>query len=171
MLENFSFRTIVEYLPLFGQGLVATVWLSLISFAGALAIGVIVCAMNLQPARFLRRRPRSTSTPCAPRLCWRSSIFSISVCRGWASSCRRCWSALSRLSLNSGAYIAEIIRAGILSISRGQVEAGVASGMTYLQRMRLIILPQAFKRDDPAAARASDRAGQGFRTAVLDLRR
>ena len=49
------------------------------------------------------------------------------------------------LSLNSGAYVAEIIRAGILSIPRGQVEAGVASGMTYVQRMRLVILPQAFK--------------------------
>ena len=49
------------------------------------------------------------------------------------------------LSLNSGAYVAEIIRAGILSIPRGQVEAGVASGMTYAQRMRLVILPQAFK--------------------------
>ena len=40
MLENFSFRTIVEYLPLFGQGLVATMWLSLVSFAGALAVGM-----------------------------------------------------------------------------------------------------------------------------------
>jgi glutamine transport system permease protein len=37
MLANFSFRAIVEYLPLFGQGLVATLWLSLVSFAGALA--------------------------------------------------------------------------------------------------------------------------------------
>jgi glutamine transport system permease protein len=54
MLENFSFRTIVEYLPLFGQGLVATVWLSLISFAGALAVGLILCAMNLQRGRFLQ---------------------------------------------------------------------------------------------------------------------
>jgi polar amino acid transport system permease protein len=49
------------------------------------------------------------------------------------------------LSLNSGAYVAEIVRAGILSIPRGQVEAGIAAGMTYTQRMRLVILPQAFK--------------------------
>jgi len=49
------------------------------------------------------------------------------------------------LSLNSGAYIAEIIRSGILSIQRGQVEASISSGMTYLQRMRLIILPQALR--------------------------
>ena len=49
------------------------------------------------------------------------------------------------LSLNSGAYVAEIVRAGILSIPRGQVEAALASGMSYSQRMRLVILPQAFK--------------------------
>jgi polar amino acid transport system permease protein len=54
MLANFSFRTIVEYLPLFGQGLVATLWLSVLSFAGALAIGIIVCGMNLQRSRLLR---------------------------------------------------------------------------------------------------------------------
>jgi polar amino acid transport system permease protein len=47
------------------------------------------------------------------------------------------------LALNSGAYMAEIIRAGIQSISAGQVEAAVSSGLNYVQRMRHIILPQA----------------------------
>ena len=49
------------------------------------------------------------------------------------------------LSLNSGAYMAEIIRSGILSIPRGQVEAGMSTGLSYLQRMRLIVLPQALR--------------------------
>jgi len=47
------------------------------------------------------------------------------------------------LMLNSGAYIAEIIRAGISSVDDGQIEAGVSSGLNYFQRMRFIILPQA----------------------------
>jgi polar amino acid transport system permease protein len=47
------------------------------------------------------------------------------------------------LMLNSGAYIAEIIRAGITSVDDGQIEAGVSSGLNYFQRMRFIILPQA----------------------------
>jgi polar amino acid transport system permease protein len=47
------------------------------------------------------------------------------------------------LTLNSGAYYAEIIRAGIKAISYGQIEAGIASGLSYFQRMRYIILPQA----------------------------
>ena len=47
------------------------------------------------------------------------------------------------LTLNSGAYYAEIIRAGIQAIAYGQIEAGIASGLNYFQRMRYIILPQA----------------------------
>ena len=47
------------------------------------------------------------------------------------------------LTLNSGAYYAEIIRSGIQAIHFGQIEAGIASGLSYFQRMRYIILPQA----------------------------
>jgi ABC-type amino acid transport system permease subunit len=47
------------------------------------------------------------------------------------------------LTLNSGAYMAEIIRAGIQSVSYGQIEAGISSGLSYFQRMRHIVLPQA----------------------------
>jgi len=50
---------------------------------------------------------------------------------------------LLALTLNSGAYLAEIIRAGIVSVPTGQVEAGISSGLTYVQRMRYIILPEA----------------------------
>lgn len=49
------------------------------------------------------------------------------------------------LSLNSGAYVAEIFRSGIQSIDKGQMEAARSLGMTYWQAMRYIILPQAFK--------------------------
>ncbi len=52
--------------------------------------------------------------------------------------------------INSGAYVAEIIRAGIESIDRGQMEAGRSLGLNHLQTMRLIILPQAVKNILPA---------------------
>ncbi|OEF99492.1 amino acid ABC transporter permease [Vulcanibacillus modesticaldus] len=55
-------------------------------------------------------------------------------------------SGIVALSLNSGAYIAEIFRAGIQSIDRGQMEAARSLGMTYKQAMRNVIIPQAFKR-------------------------
>lgn len=56
---------------------------------------------------------------------------------------------LVALSLNSGAYVAEIFRAGIQSIDKGQMEAGRSSGLPYAQTMRHIIVPQAFRRVIP----------------------
>ncbi|HBW36626.1 amino acid ABC transporter permease [Desulfosporosinus sp. BICA1-9] len=53
------------------------------------------------------------------------------------------------MGLNSGAYIAEIFRAGIQSIDRGQSEAARSLGMTHSQSLRYVILPQAFKRVIP----------------------
>jgi polar amino acid transport system permease protein len=58
-------------------------------------------------------------------------------------------SAIIALSLNSGAYIAEIIRSGIQSIDKGQMEAARSLGMTYSQAMKSIVLPQAMKRVIP----------------------
>jgi len=52
--------------------------------------------------------------------------------------------------INSGAYVAEIIRAGIESIDRGQMEAGRTLGLNYAQTMRLIIMPQAIRNILPA---------------------
>lgn len=52
--------------------------------------------------------------------------------------------------LNSSAYIAEIVRSGIMSIDSGQFEAGRSLGFTYVQTMRYFILPQAFKNVLPA---------------------
>ncbi|MHB8172071.1 MAG: amino acid ABC transporter permease [Thermincolia bacterium] len=57
--------------------------------------------------------------------------------------------AVVSCSINSGAYIAEIFRAGIQSIDKGQMEAARSLGMSRWQAMRFIILPQAFKRVIP----------------------
>ena len=54
--------------------------------------------------------------------------------------------------INSGAYITEIIRGGIMSIDPGQFEAGRSIGFTYIQTMRFIIIPQAFKNVLPSLA-------------------
>ena len=52
--------------------------------------------------------------------------------------------------INSGAYVAEIVRSGIMSIDQGQTEAGRSLGLNFTQTMRLIIIPQAFKNVLPA---------------------
>ena len=58
--------------------------------------------------------------------------------------------AIVAFGVNSGAYVAEIIRSGIMSIDKGQFEAGRSLGLSYLQTMVYIILPQAFKNVLPA---------------------
>lgn len=58
--------------------------------------------------------------------------------------------AIVAFGINSGAYVAEIFRAGIMSIDRGQMEAGRSLGLSYAQTMRSVIVPQAFKNVLPA---------------------
>lgn len=58
--------------------------------------------------------------------------------------------AVAAFGLNSAAYVAEIVRSGIMSLDEGQFEAGRSLGLNYVQTMRLIILPQAFKNVLPA---------------------
>jgi len=58
--------------------------------------------------------------------------------------------AVIAFGINSSAYVAEIIRSGIMSTDKGQFEAGHSLGLTYIQTMLFIILPQAFKNVLPA---------------------
>jgi len=67
-----------------------------------------------------------------------------------ASTENMVYCAILSFGINSGAYIAEIVRSGIMSIDKGQMEAGRSLGLTYAQTMRHIIIPQAFKNILPA---------------------
>ena len=62
------------------------------------------------------------------------------------------FAAISACSINSGAYIAEIFRAGILAVDKGQAEAARSLGLSQWQSMRLVVLPQAVKNVLPALA-------------------
>jgi His/Glu/Gln/Arg/opine family amino acid ABC transporter permease subunit len=88
-------------------------------------------------------------------LIWQLSLIGISVPLAFPSitlTQGMSWTyraAILALSLNAGAYTAEIFRAGIESIERGQLEAARGLGMSYLQAMRYSILPQAIRRVIP----------------------
>lgn len=69
-----------------------------------------------------------------------------------ASSTNKIMVAILAFGINSGAYVAEIVRSGIMSIDEGQFEAGRSLGFNYVQTMRYIIVPQAFKNVLPALA-------------------
>lgn len=60
------------------------------------------------------------------------------------------WVAALTFGVNSGAYVAETIRSGIMAIDKGQMEAGRSLGLSHIQTMKEIILPQAFKNVLPA---------------------
>ena len=70
----------------------------------------------------------------------------------FASSNNGVMIAALAFGINSGAYVAEIVRSGIMSIDNGQFEAGRSLGFNYVQTMRYIIIPQAFKNILPALA-------------------
>ena len=60
--------------------------------------------------------------------------------------------AIIAFGINSGAYVAEIVRSGIMSIDKGQMEASRSLGLNFIQTMRYVIIPQAFKNVLPALA-------------------
>ena len=70
----------------------------------------------------------------------------------FASSNNKVMVAVLAFGINSGAYVAEIIRGGIMSIDKGQFEAGRSLGFGYVRTMAFIIIPQAFKTVLPALA-------------------
>ena len=69
-----------------------------------------------------------------------------------ASSNNKLLVGMIAFGVNSGAYVAEIVRSGIMSIDPGQFEAGRSLGFNYVQTMRYVIIPQALKNVLPALA-------------------
>jgi len=143
MLESFNFRVILEYMPFYGQCFLATLWMSGLALFGAIVVGIIACAMRLSQSLILRSIAgvyieSIRSTPLLVQLYFfYFGMPTIGIMLPeWVTG-------VIALVLNSGAYYAEIIRAGIQAIEFGQIEAGIASGLSYFQRMRYIILPQA----------------------------
>jgi His/Glu/Gln/Arg/opine family amino acid ABC transporter permease subunit len=143
MLKFFNFLVILEYMPLYMKCLWATVWLSSLSILGALVVGTAACGMRLSRSRALTRIAGCyiesiRSTPLLAQI-----YFLYFGLPSLGIRISEEVTGIIALTLNSGAYMAEIIRAGVLSIPQGQIEAGVATGLSYPMRMRYIVLPQA----------------------------
>jgi len=143
MLADFNFRIIFEYLPLFLSGLRSTFLISIISIALALATGIIACSCRISHIKLIKFPAIAyieiiRSTPLLVQIYF--LYFGLPTLGLMIPEIQ---TGILALMLNSGAYIAEIIRAGITSVDEGQLEAGISSGLNYIQRMRFIILPQA----------------------------
>nr|WP_239482155.1 amino acid ABC transporter permease [Pseudomonas insulae] len=132
-------------------GLWTTLWISVVSGAFGLLIGLAtgLCRLSKNPTL----RDLSTvyvelvrGTPLLVQ------IFIFYFFIGTVLNLSREFAGVAALALFTGAYVAEIVRAGVQSIAKGQDEAARSLGLTAPQTMRHVILPQAFKRVLPPLA-------------------
>ena len=150
-MYHLDFRVLVEYLPQMLAGLKITFVISLLSIIGGTILGMAgaLCriarnrALNVLAAIYVEW---IRNTPLLIQLLF--LYFGLGVFISMSAFL----SAVLALSIFSGAYITEIIRAGIQSIHKGQREAALSLGMSESMAMRLVILPQAFKRILPPLA-------------------
>jgi His/Glu/Gln/Arg/opine family amino acid ABC transporter permease subunit len=147
--KAFDFALVKRVLPFFLTGVWWTAKLAFLSLLFGLPIGLLLALMRVQSSGLLKA-PAAVyveimrGTPLLVQI-----LFIYFVLPSFGINIPAFWSGIIALTLNSAAYIAEIFRAGILSIDAGQMEAARALGMTYPQAMRRIILPQTFRRVVP----------------------
>lgn len=129
-----------EYKEFFLNGLVLTIILSIVGIVFGTIIGVIIALMRLSNYKILEKVAKAyvdllRGTPILVQLWMVYLIIDTS----------QLMAGFVALSINSGAYVAEIIRSGILSIPKGQMEAARSLGMNKKMAMKEIIMPQAVK--------------------------
>ena len=132
MLSALNFRVIIETLPQYWMGFLATLSISLAAFVGALLIGVIACALSIQPSRFLRT-PAVVyidvvrATPLLAQL-----YFLYFGLPSLGILMPELVVGVIALSLNSGAYVSEIIRSGINAIPVAHDWPGHRAGQGFV---------------------------------------
>lgn len=152
LIEIFNYRVVYQYLPDFAAGIGTTLWVSVVVVIFGLIIGTIVaiCWVSNIPSL---RWPISLyiqsirSTPLLVQIY--IVYFALPPLPLLGRRLTEIEGGILALSLNAGAYLAEIIRSGIESTDEGEIEAAVASGLNFVQRMRYIILPQAIAKVIP----------------------
>lgn len=132
------------------HGLEITLVLTVYSLIIGVIIGVIIALLRVSPIKIFNFIAKIyvdiiRGTPLLVQL-----LIMYYVVFGSYQFMPKLLVAAIAFGINSGAYIAEIIRGGIESIDSGQMEAARSLGLNYSQAMRLVILPQAFKNSLPA---------------------
>ena len=158
MAYEFDFSSITPAtLDVLGEGMLVSLKITVTAIVVGIVWGTILAMMRLSSVKPLNWFAQGyvtifRSIPLVMVLLWffliipqlLQSAFNLSP-----ASDLRMTSALIAFSLFEAAYYSEIIRAGIQSVSRGQMFAAQALGMTYGQTMKLVILPQAFRNMVP----------------------
>ncbi|QQX84858.1 glutamate/aspartate ABC transporter permease GltK [Cupriavidus necator] len=158
MAYSFDFTSITPAtLHVLGEGMMVSLKITVTAVVVGIVWGTILAMMRLSSFRLLNWFAQGyvtifRSIPLVMVLLWffliipqvLQNLFNLSP-----ATDLRMTSALVAFALFEAAYYSEIIRAGIQSVSRGQMFAAQAMGMTYGQSMRLVILPQAFRNMVP----------------------
>ena len=141
----FQFRPVLQQLPLLLDGAWATLQISVLTLLLSLLVGTLGALCRLSRLEWLRLAATwyveiIRNTPLLVQL------FLIYFGFGQMNiEVPVYMAALVALVVNNGAYLTEIVRAGIEAIHKGQIEAGLSLGLSYSQLMRFVIFPQAFR--------------------------
>lgn len=147
---------IVSALPFLLKGLQVTIYIFLIAIILGFFIGLVVALFRLAPIKVLNWIAKIyvdiiRGTPFIVQLFFiYFGVNSLNVI-----SLNSTTAGIITVAINAGAYFAEIIRAGIQSIDKGQTEAARSIGLTSAQTMRYVVLPQAFRRMLPTITNQS----------------
>jgi polar amino acid transport system permease protein len=138
-------------MPQLLEATVTTLQLTVTSVLTALVIGIFLALGKISQNPFIRKPATAyvfffRGTPLLLQLFF---IYFILPQLAPAMNFSRELAAYFAFSLNIAAYLAEIIRAAIQSIDKGQMEASLSLGLTYGQAMRLVVIPQAYRRMIP----------------------
>jgi polar amino acid transport system permease protein len=147
ILGFYNYNVVAQYLPIFAHGMWATMWISAVSLTLSLIVGTLVALarMSRQPWLNLPAGAYIEAIRATPLLVQIYVIYfglPVVPLLGWPIGPLE--GGIIALALNSGAYMAEIIRAGIEAVPASQTEGAKAVGMSFRQRMVYVILPQAF---------------------------
>lgn len=136
---------------LFVQGAQMTLQLTLVSGLIGLLVGIVAGIMRTS-SLWIARAPAGLfiwlirGTPLLVQILFvYNALPPLLTAIGLKVELNEFWSAVIALALNVGAYNAEVIRAGILAVPRGQVEAARSLGLSGVQTMRTVVLPQALR--------------------------
>ncbi|WP_022874225.1 amino acid ABC transporter substrate-binding protein/permease [Glutamicibacter mishrai] len=148
--SNF-FDLVVKSFPALMTGLWHTLLVTAISFAVAMVLGLVFGFLKISHNIVLRGIATTFVNIFrgTPLLLWAFMFyFGLPQLTGWEISV---WTAgVLTLSLNAGAYVAEIVRGGIQSVDPGQLEASRSLGLGYGKSMQKVVVPQAFKMMTPS---------------------
>ena len=143
---DFSFFNWELIGPYVTKGFYFSLWLTFIATLGGIALGTVLALMRLSGKKALELPATAyvntmRSIPLVMVLLWFFLIIPFAIGRPIGAEL----SAVITFIAFEAAFFSEIVRAGIQSISRGQIHAGQAVGFTYSQNMKTVILPQAFR--------------------------